>query len=498
MYIHDRISALMTGNTLRVHDDGGELIPPSLIASEFRRIKSFIENRTPFGGKVAVRLSYDHHYLLCALACMATGRIYIPLSLDWPEQRIAQIRASSGLDLCIEADTLKAILDSGGNPNDPPPAILDPDATLYIIYTSGSTGEPKGVMISRRNYEAFLRFLDGYFPNVRASDNLLMVARYTFDMSLLDMAMLLIRQLGYFFSKSAGSAFQLALEIEDYAITWIDAVPNQVGIVLDDAVSSRADLSSLRHVVLGGSRFPWKLLEELKTKLPPMVDLCNAYGPTETTVYTHFKRFTRDLTLDAHEGTLSVGKVIPGSVCQLVDLGSHGIVSEPYTRGELVLGGAQLMQGYCNDPERTAKSLLQLEGTTYYHTGDIAYRNEIDEYFIVGRLDETIKRRGYRINLLDIDSYIQRVKGVQQCMTLAYPADGIEHWILTVVQRDLNSAMTSADLRAELAKVLVSYQIPDQIEFMEDLPQNGSGKLSRKALMVDYRGAAEAALRAYP
>jgi acyl-CoA synthetase (AMP-forming)/AMP-acid ligase II len=471
-------------------------LPKERLAAEYRAIRNHITGRVALAGKVAVQLPYDYLFLLCALACMETGRVYLPLGQDWPASRIEQIRLSSQFDLLLDEAAIGSILAGPAAGEAEAPVPLDPGSILYIIYTSGSTGEPKGVMISRGNYEAFLRFLDGFFPDVRSSDNLLMVARYTFDMSLLDVGMLLVRQLGYFFSRSAGSAFQLALEIEDYRITWIDAVPNQIGIILDDAVFSRADLASLRHLVLGGSRFPWKLLEELKTKLAPEVDLVNAYGPTETTVYTHFKRFTRDPGLDAHEGTLSVGSPTPETACALLDPGTGRPISEPLVRGELLLGGAQLMLGYCNDPERTARCLVQVDGTTYYRTGDVSYRNSRGDYFIVGRMDETIKRRGYRINLLDIDSYIQRVPGVLQCMTLAYPADGIDHFILAVVQRDQDNTMTAEHLRAELAALLVEYQIPDHIEFLASLPQNASCKLSRNALMEQFRTTADRILAA--
>ncbi len=139
------------------------------------------------------------------MACMATGRVYLPLGPDWPEHRIEQIRASSRFDLLLDVPACHGILagPAAGEPG--PPATLDPEATLYIIYTSGSTGEPKGVMISRRSYACFLRFLDQFFPRVGPGNNLLQVARFTFDMSLLDLGMLLGRQVGNFSPRRTGA-----------------------------------------------------------------------------------------------------------------------------------------------------------------------------------------------------------------------------------------------------------------------------------------------------
>lgn len=495
MEILDRIEKLLASPDLRLHDREGAPVPSAVFRQAVHAVSRHLRRHVPPGGKVAVRLGQDWPALACAMACMATGRVYLPLGPDWPEHRIEQIRASSRFDLLLDVPACQGILagPAAGEPG--PPATLDPEATLYIIYTSGSTGEPKGVMISRRSYACFLRFLDQFFPRVGPGDNLLQVARFTFDMSLLDLGMLLGRQVGHFFSAANGSAFRLALEIEDYGITWIDAVPNQVGMIMEDGVCSRADLSSLRHLVLGGSRFPWQLLQSLRSKLGPGVDLVNAYGPTETTIYTHFKRFTGDPAGDAHDGTLSAGGPVPGVIWTLVDPLRGREIQEPYARGELLLGGELLMQGYCNDPERTARCLFQMGGSAYYRTGDLAYRNEAGEIFIVGRTDETLKRRGYRVNLLDIDSYIQRLPGVQQCMTLAYPADGIDHYILAVVQPRSGHDLDPPGLKRQLASVLVEYQIPDAFAFHPGLPLNGSGKLSRKALMEEFRPLAEAAIR---
>jgi len=291
MYIRSHVMALMRNDSVKLHDCNGDLVPIDRIRREFGAIRKFIRENVPQGGRVGVRLPYDYLFVLCAYACMETGRVYIPLGSDWPKQRIDQIQASSQFNCCIDSENVHGVIADFEADLSDSENLLDPESTLYIIYTSGSTGEPKGVMIARRSYETFLRFLDGYFSSVNSLDSLLMIPEITFEVAMSSLAIVLLRQLELYISKSGGDAFRLALEVEDYGISWIDAVPSQIGILLSDAVSSRADLSTIRYLVLGGSRFPLPLLANIREKLPSIQDICNAYGPTEATVYTHFKRF---------------------------------------------------------------------------------------------------------------------------------------------------------------------------------------------------------------
>ncbi|MCX7049669.1 MAG: AMP-binding protein [Candidatus Sumerlaeota bacterium] len=494
MYIRNRILDLFRNGRARVFSAAKQEITSAQLLSSFGAIRNYIRDHVPAKGKVAVRLPYDYHQLLCAYACMESERVYIPLEPAWPENRIEQIRLSSRFDLLIDEALLPEILATPfTGPLAPTPSQPDAESILYTIYTSGSTGEPKGVMISRRAYENFLRFLDGYYPEVTHQDRLLMVAKFTFDMSLLDIAMFLIREMSIYFSRSNGDAFRLAYEIEEYGVTWIDTVPNLVVLLLTDGVYSRADLSSLRFLVIGGARFPWKLLEDIKAKLPPPLLVYNAYGPTEATVYTHFKRLTRNADEDGYQDTVTVGQCAINVECLLLNA-QGGKITQPHTPGEMLLGGAQLMSGYCNDAERTAMVLREIGGKTYYRTGDVAFFDRKGDYYITGRMDETIKRRGYRINLLDIDSYIHKIKGVQNCITLAYPAESIEHLLITVIIPTPGVALERHALTAAMGQDLVEYQIPDLIEFADSFPVNNSGKISRRDLMQRYQPVADAAI----
>jgi acyl-coenzyme A synthetase/AMP-(fatty) acid ligase len=164
-------------------------------------------------------------------------------------------------------------------------------------------------------------------------------------------------------------------------------------------------------------------------------------------------------------------------------LNEHG-VAKPNERGELYIGGMQTMKEYVNNPEQTARALVIFENKTFYRTGDLAFVSEAGDYYIVGRADDTIKYRGYRIDLLDIDSYITRLPYVQDSVTIAIPNETTENQTIGFVI--LKEKKTVKEMKQDLSKLLLDYQIPEKILFIDKYPINSSGKVCRKTLKADY------------
>jgi acyl-coenzyme A synthetase/AMP-(fatty) acid ligase len=142
------------------------------------------------------------------------------------------------------------------------------------------------------------------------------------------------------------------------------------------------------------------------------------------------------------------------------------------------------MKEYINNPEQTAKALVSLNGETFYRSGDLAFRSESNEFFIVGRADDTIKYRGFRINLLDIDSYITRIPYVQDSVTIAIPHEATENQTINFMI--LKEAKTVKEIKKDLSALLLDYQVPEKIIFVDQYPTNVSGKVCRKTLKAQY------------
>jgi acyl-coenzyme A synthetase/AMP-(fatty) acid ligase len=475
--IRQLIRRLFDGGVAVFHDAQGEPVAPDRVRAEYAAIKNYLLSHLPRSEIVAIRLAYDYRYLLAIYACMEVGLPYLPLRLRWPESRVGQITRLSGCRFVVDENNIEELC---GCQEAPGRDSFDasPEAPLYVMYTSGTTGEPKGVVIQRRAYENFLRWIAAEVPRGPGC-RILFVADFTFDMSLLDIGLFLLKQGQCFFSQFDGNLFRLAYEIEAWEIESIATVPNNINLLLQDNIYDRSDFHSLKQLLLGGSRFSYGTYKSIFGRLPNLETVLNLYGPTEVTVYCHYKRLSGREPGEVLDANVSIGRVAPGLTCVILD--DDGCpVTEPDRRGELLVGGVQVMQGYLGDPGRAAQSLVQLGGGTYYRTGDVAFRSAGGDYYITGRKDDTLKRRGYRVNLLDIDSYIQRLDAVQDCATVAIPDPDTDHLLVTyVVPR---TRLAEDVLRQRMAEVLVDYQVPDHVVYVDGFPTNNSGKVDRDTL----------------
>jgi acyl-coenzyme A synthetase/AMP-(fatty) acid ligase len=206
------------------------------------------------------------------------------------------------------------------------------------------------------------------------------------------------------------------------------------------------------------------------------VDIFNLYGPTEATVYCTVKKLTFDS--DVVDKVVSVGRDI--SNCHTIIL-DHNMQELPaIIKGEVYIGGVQLMHSYINDVDKTSEVLIEIGSKLYYKTGDIGFKDQVDDLYITGRMDDTIKVSGYRVNLSDIDSYISSIPLVDECATIAI-FDEIKENILVAY---IASKVKDKDsIYNELRKIMPQYQLPQEIVFIDDFPLNNSGKISKNQLI---------------
>jgi D-alanine--poly(phosphoribitol) ligase subunit 1 len=477
MYVRDLIRKRFRGPAEGFHDASGNRIPPERIRTEYLAIRGLVQE-TPPGEMIGVRLPHDYRFFLGACACMEAGVAYVPMRPDWPEARVEQVRAVAGFSRVIDPVLWEEALRHPRRvvePDDRPA----PDSPLYVMFTSGSSGAPKGVVIPRRAYESFLRWMDSCFSGHSASDRLLITADFAFDVSLADIGLVLLKGCSAYFSRFNGNFFVLADEIARHRITSIQTVPGNAGILFSDAIYPRADLSSLRSFLLGGSQFAHSTYLSLFAKAGPGCSIFNLYGPTETTIYCHGRRLTGDESEEVVDSRVSIGQPLPGRLCHLVRPDGSRI-EVPREPGELLISGPGIMLGYLGDPEGTAKALVNIDGQPFYRSGDTAFFDERGNYYVTGRMNETLKRRGYRVSLDDIDAYIQRIDGVQSSLTVALPDPDLDHALVTYI---VPSAPVSVpELLERMKQLLLVYQIPDHVELLEALPTLSSGKVARKAL----------------
>lgn len=468
--------------------------PPSLFSSDgslyentkihYQKIRLALKLELDSGCPVGIKLPKEPEYLLCILACMELGLAYVPLKDDFPQNRIDEIKEDSGLRLIIDSEYLSTILhkefDVSGICNSSAVNLAD-NTPLYIIFTSGSTGRPKGVVISRGAFVAYSEWLSQFMGEIKPSDRVLQVTEFTFDISLIDLVLYLTKKTPLYFTGFNGAIFKLAQEIATHNITTMSTVPNNVNMLLSDFIATKADFSSLKYLMIGGARFSYGLYQKV-CKYFSNKEISNFYGPTEFTIYSHAKKITFNEAVDCQDHNVSIG--ITNTSVQ-ADIYNAGAFCAPNESGELLLSGKQIMNEYISNSEKTSEAIVVISDVPYYKTGDLAYKNERNEFFVTGRLDDTIKYRGYRINLLDIDSYITKLPYVQDVTTIAVPDEAKENiTICFIILNNTNATEISvAQVKLDLKEFLVDYQIPEKIQFIKEFPTNVSGKVCKKQLL---------------
>ena len=476
--------------TNQFYDSSLIKVKDSDIKTIYKNIKNNLVSLFSPGEILAVSLEKNYIHVLVMLACFELGITYVPLNKKWPTARIKELlnilKPTAFLNdynfpSAFSISHSKILNYTTINENNQ--LSLSEELTAYIIFTSGTTGVPKAVMISRKSFTNFINWVDRYFNNITSEDHLLSVSALTFDLSMLDIALLLTKNINFYLSNFLGNIFTLLSEIYESKISIIATVPNNFQLMLSKGVYHRADLTTLKHILIGGARFSFGLYKNFQDKMKDK-NVYNLYGPTETTVYCTVKKLTFNENLDLERQNVSVGQPIDNM--DIIILNNKLKIIEFNSNGKLFIGGVQVMDGYYGDKVRTDEVLISIDGKKYYNSGDLAYKNTNGELFIIGRTDDTVKTEGFRVNLSDIDSIMQRMSYIEECATIAVPDPAKENILVSYVRLGMKKEIH--EIFSDLSQIMTSYQVPKKIIIKRVFPLNNSGKICKKTLLKDYQG----------
>jgi len=360
-----------------------------------------------------------------------------------------------------------------------PSADSAPEDLAYILYTSGSTGRPKGVMLTHGDALAFVRWCARMFEP-RAADVFSSHAPLHFDLSILDLfvplgcgaAVVLIPE------RTGKDPQALAPLIAAHGITVWYSAPSILSLLVQYGNLPRHDLSRLRLVLFAGEVFPVAHLRALVRQLP-WPRYFNLYGPTETNVCTWYE-IPRPVPED-RAAPYPIGRTCAHLRSRVVD--GEGRPVPPGGEGELCIAGGSVMRGYWGLPEQSAAAFLPGEGAErWYRTGDIVVEERDGNYRYVGRRDRMVKRRGYRVELGEIEACLYRHPAVQEAAVVALPdpAAGLRVCAHLGVRGPRRPSLI--DLKSFCAKHLPLYMVPDAFRFHQTLPRTSTDKVDYLAL----------------
>jgi len=481
------------------------------------------------GDRIGIYAAKSLASVVSVFAILKTGACYVPLDPAAPSQRLGYIIRDSGIktlltssmkatdteailaedcpigtvvlvdcDTPVENPSISTLMPAGvamvpwnevvklpTTPLSENPAV-ETD-TAYILYTSGSTGTPKGVMISHRNSLTFVNWA-AECVGLTVADRVSNHAPLHFDLSTFDIFSSCRVGATIILVPEQASTFpvQLVKLIERERITVWYSVPTVLTLMALYGNLVEHDLTCLRTIVFAGEVFPTKYLRMLMAALPRARYL-NWYGPSETNVCT----FYEVPPLDPERTTpIPIGKACANSEVFAVNSSGYK-VTKPGESGELYVRGPALMQGYSGQPEKTAKVLVRnpfnpLFAELVYRTGDMVTIDADGNYEFIGRQDEMIKTRGYRVELGEIETVLYDHPAIREVAALALPDELLGNRLCAVISLHEGTTLTREEVLGFCSQRLPAYMLPDVVEFRETIPKTSTGKTDRISLLRSF------------
>jgi amino acid adenylation domain-containing protein len=356
--------------------------------------------------------------------------------------------------------------------------LAEGDDLAYILYTSGSTGKPKGVMLSHLNATSFVDWcIDTFEP--QHGDRFSSHAPLHFDLSIFDLyvafgsggtLVLIPEEIGK-------EPVKLASLIADSQISIWYSAPSILSLLVQYGNLEKYDYSSLRMILFAGEVFPVKHLRSLTTRLPKR-RYFNLYGPTETNVCTFYE--VPSIIPEHRTEPFPIGKTCKHLQGRVLDEEGREITQGE--RGELCIAGPAVMQGYWNLPEQSGRAFWNADGSRWYRTGDVVVESPDGNYVYIGRRDRMVKRRGYRVELGEIEAGLYRHPAIKEAAVVALPDQEAGVRIRAFVSCQDGKRPSIIEMKRFCMEVLPPYMIPDVFSFEESLPKTSTDKIDYQRL----------------
>ncbi len=349
------------------------------------------------------------------------------------------------------------------------------DVAMYQ-YTGGTTGVSKGVMLTHANLSKQVQQIAGWFPAFEKGEEIMLGALPFFHVFGLSTAMNFAIYMGWTNILVPKPQPDPLLEaISKFRPTFAPLVPTMYIGLLNHPDIEKADLRSIKGCFSGSAPLPLEVIKNFEEKTGATI--VEGYGLTETTPVTHINPYNKEKRKIG-----SIGIPISDTLCRIVDLDDGKTDLPQGESGELFIKGPQVMKGYWNMPEETARVLTE-DG--WLATGDIAKMDEDGYFYIVDRKKDMIISGGYNVYPRDIDEvFFEHPKVLEACtIGIPHPKRG-EAAKVFIVLKDGEKA-TEQEMLEYCKDKLAKYKWPVEVEFRDELPKTNVGKILRKDLRAE-------------
>ena len=429
---------------------------------------------------VGIHLDRGADAVVAMLAILEAGGAFVPLDPEHPRSRTDLIRSAARIPLVID----QAFLTATVMPPAPAmaPASAGAHALAYVMYTSGSTGEPKGVDIPHAAVVSLLHAINRSI-GLTKDDVFFAVTTLGFDISVLEVFLPLINGATLVLATrdEMVDSVRLMAALERDGVTAMQATPATWWMLVESGWTGRPGLKAL----CGGEALPPRLAAALA---PRCGRLWNLYGPTETTIWSSID--------EVHDPErISIGLPIANSSIYVLD---DRLEPVPIgVAGEIWISGHGIARGYRGRSDQTAERFLACPfsdqpGARMYRTGDLGRRHTDGRIECLGRIDQQVKFRGFRIEPAEIEAALMRDPGVAAAVVALRGTELGDQQLVAYVRPTSQPGPSADHLRALLQETLPAYMRPTAIVSLASLPMTPNGKLNRAALPAPSRAATAA------
>ncbi len=451
------------------------------------------------GDRLAVLADTCPEYVVTYFACAKSAIAIVPVNTTLDSGGVSSIIKGSGASTIIfgeeyadtvnsisaEMSTLKQYIAIGGVPGvpsfqeainghsaDAPEVIVDEDDIAWLCYTSGTTGVPKGVILSHKNIISNVKdmILSGY-PNGRNEINLCLVPMSHATGMLQPLLHYIVGGTNVLMKKYSPALF-LEITQKEKVTTTLMTSPLLASII-DCPDIGKYDVSSLRLAVTGGALIPDGPAGKFNEIFGDII--LTGYGMTEASSFIIIAPLL-DGTLSEVRRPGSSGKELVNVEVRVVN--EEGEDVAPGDIGELIIAGDNIMEGYWEMPEETAKALKG----GYLHTGDLASRDEEGYYYITGRKKDIIFTAGKEVLSPEIENVISLHPAVSEMAVIGVPDEKLGELVKVFIVLKRGKRATEQEIIEWCARRLEDYKVPKMVSFIDSLPKTASGKVQKTAL----------------
>ncbi|UOE51897.1 amino acid adenylation domain-containing protein [Mucilaginibacter sp. SMC90] len=475
----------------------GETVSYQALNEQSNKIANYLkEQGIKKESLVAICIERGTAMIAGILGILKAGAAYVPVDIEYPKDRIGFILNDTKAGIVLSSSTGKANLrhsniqvvelnnnqeianQSGDNLN----ITIDPNQLAYVIYTSGSTGKPKGVMVEHGNLINYLvNNKTQYISGSNNQSGTFIHLSYTFDASVTGLFMPLISGRSIIIASTKyDNVFEDANLLKYAPYEFIKITPAHISL-LKEATSIQDRNNLADRLVIGGEALRLNHFDGYHTG-GCNTEVINEYGPTEATVGCSVYSFNLSDNLETIPSGIPIGKPISNTTLYI--LNEQGDQQPIGVKGELYIGGEGVARGYLNNADLTAQKFIKdpiNKSGRLYRTGDTARWLADGNLEYLGRADDQVKVRGYRIEPGEIENVLLQNPEVTQAVVLARPDNqGAKRLTAYVVMNE--NAYNKQQLQQYLQERLPEYMVPRLWVRMESLPLTVSGKIDKKAL----------------